>query len=232
MNNSTFHFDFSELRLDVPLIEKIMGYKEGESDEAVADMIDQALISASQVCQISGEYRIFSDVEFNQSDKSVMINGITFDLKKIVFGQLRKSDLIAIFLSTAGVEIGNISRKAMKEGDLVKGYIYDVIGSEVADGAAGLMQDRLMEEAGSAGLKITNRYSPGYCDWNVEEQHKLFSLMDDNFCSIELNTSALMIPEKSVSGFIGIGKEVRFNQYTCGLCDMNDCIYRKLRGEK
>jgi hypothetical protein len=209
-----------------------MGYKDGESDEAVADMIHQALISAESVCDIRGEYRIFSDVEFNSADKSVIINDINFDLKKIVYGQLRKSELIAVFLSTAGEEIGNISRIAMREGDLVKGYIYDVIGSEVADGAAGLMQDKLKEETGASGLKITNRYSPGYCDWNVEEQHKLFSLMAENFCGIKLNSSALMIPEKSVSGFIGIGKDVRFNQYTCGLCDMDDCIYRKLRGDK
>jgi len=36
-----------------------------------------------------------------------------------------------------------------------------------------------------------------------------------------------MDPEKSVSGIIGIGENVRFNPYTCGMCDMKDCIYRK-----
>ena len=118
----------------------------------------------------------------------------------------------------------------MKEGDLLTGYIYDVIGSEIAEAAADLMQDSLMKEMTFAGRKITNRYSPGYCGWDVAEQHKLFQLLPDNFCGIKLNASALMDPEKSVSGFIGTGEHVRYNLYTCGLCDMKDCIYRKLRG--
>jgi hypothetical protein len=54
--------------------------------------------------------------------------------------------------------------------------------------------------------------------------------MPDNFCGIRLTPSALMDPVKSVSGFIGIGNDVRFNPYTCNLCDMKDCIYRKVRG--
>ncbi|MCK7538940.1 MAG: hypothetical protein MZV63_52410 [Marinilabiliales bacterium] len=47
---------------------------------------------------------------------------------------------------------------------------------------------------------ITNRFSPGYCGWDVAEQHKLFSFFKDNFCGITLTESALMNPVKSVSG--------------------------------
>jgi hypothetical protein len=53
--------------------------------------------------------------------------------------------------------------------------------------------------------------------------------MPDNYCCIKLNDSALMNPEKSVSGFIGIGEHVRYNPYTCRLCDMKGCIYRKIK---
>jgi hypothetical protein len=81
-------------------------------------------------------------------------------------------------------------------------------------------------------MKITNRYSPGYCDWNVGEQHKLFSFFPDNYCGIRLTPSALMDPVKSVSGIIGIGENVKRNDYTCRVCDMKDCIYRRSREEK
>ncbi|MFZ0283319.1 MAG: vitamin B12 dependent-methionine synthase activation domain-containing protein, partial [Bacteroidales bacterium] len=60
-----------------------------------------------------------------------------------------------------------------------------------------------------------------------EEQHKLFQLIPKNYCGISLTPSALMDPMKSISGFIGIGADVRYNAYTCNLCDMKDCIYRK-----
>jgi hypothetical protein len=229
MNDSTFLFEFSELNLDVRHIEMVMGYREGESYEAISDIVAQALHDAEYLCELKAEYRIFSGIEFNHSEKSVRIAGLEFSLNKIVFGQLRKSESMAVFLSTAGEKLGEMSRKAMMDGDLLQGYIYDVIGSEAADGASALMQGKLKMAAEREGFGITNRYSPGYCDWNVDEQHKLFHLMKDNFCGITLNSSALMSPEKSVSGFIGIGRSVRFNKYTCGLCDMKDCIYRKIR---
>jgi hypothetical protein len=231
MLKTTFQFDFSDLKLNITQIEKVMGYKDGESHETISQLVGKVLKEAETDFSIRAEYSVFPVIRFNEAEKSVEINNLTFNLRKIVFGQIKKSDFIAVFLCTAGKEIGIRSRAAMKEGDLLTGYIYDVIGSEIADAAADLMQDSLRETMVSEGKKITNRYSPGYCDWDVVEQHKLFQLMPDNFCGIKLNASALMDPEKSISGFIGIGEHVRYNQYTCGLCDMKDCIYRKVRSK-
>jgi hypothetical protein len=232
MIGSIFQINFSDLKLNIAQIEKVIGYKDGESQETISDLIDKVLKEAETDFKIKAEYRVFPVTKFNDNDKSVEINNIVFNLKKIVFGQIKRSDSIAVFLCTAGAETGIRSRKAMREGDLLTGYIYDVIGSEIVETAADLMQDSLREVIENDGRKITNRYSPGYCDWDVAEQHKLFQLMPDNFCGIRLNVSALMDPEKSISGFIGIGKNVRYNPYTCGLCDMQDCIYRKLKGSK
>lgn len=225
----TFQYDFKDLKLTVSQIESFMGYKEGESHEAVADIISGLLQEAKTICDIRAEYRIFSDIQFGNNSGSVSINDMVFDIKKIIFGQLKRSDLIAIFLCTAGPEIGKRSRQAMKDSDLLKGYVYDVIGSEIVESATDLMQDELEKELAGLGQKITNRFSPGYCGWEVSEQHKLFSFFPDNFCGIKLTPSALMDPVKSISGFIGIGENVKRKPYTCSFCDMKDCIYRKGR---
>jgi cobalamin-dependent methionine synthase I len=119
-----------------------------------------------------------------------------------------------------------MSRNSMKSGDLLRGSVYDVIGSEVVEAAAAMMQEELRKEVAVCGMKITNRFSPGYCGWDVAEQHKLFSFFNDNFCGIILTESALMNPVKSVSGLIGIGEHVRYVPYQCHLCDDRNCIYR------
>ena len=232
MQTTTFQFNFSDLKLDVPQIEQIMGYKEGESQETIVELIHKLLIETESACSIKAEYRVFPVEKFDDLEKSIQINGLAFDVKKIVYSQIKKSERIALFLCTAGQEIGMRSREAMKEGDLLTGYIYDVIGSETVEAAVDLMQNNLQETASAEGRKITNRYSPGYCGWDVAEQHKLFQLMPENYCGITLNDSALMNPEKSVSGFIGIGEKVRYNPYTCRLCEMKDCIYRKIKDKR
>ncbi len=192
-------------------------------------MIEELLAEARGICNIKAEYILFDEVHFENELKSLEINNVRFGIKKIVFGQLKKSDSVAVFLCTAGKEIGHRSREAMRERDLLKGYIYDVIGTEIVEAAADIMQDDLEQTMAGAGMKITNRYSPGYCGWDVVEQHKLFSLIPGNYCGIGLTASALMDPVKSVSGFIGVGKNVKYNPYTCKICDQNDCIYRSVR---
>ena len=225
----TFQFDFKDLKLTVSQIEKVLGYTEENSEAHFSDLIGKALKEAEEVCSIKAEYRIFDDVIFNDINKTVSVNNLTFDIKKIVYGQLKKSESAALFLCTAGEEIGNMSRQAMKAGDLLEGYIYDVVGSEIVEAAADLMQTELEKTMASDGKKITNRFSPGYCGWDVAGQKKLFQLLPGTYCGIRLTDSALMDPEKSVSGMIGIGNNVRHLPYTCNICDMKDCIYRRTK---
>ena len=69
-----------------------------------------------------------------------------------------------------------------------------------------------------------------YCGWHVSAQPALFSLFPEkNPCGIELTDSCLMLPMKSVSGVIGIGPDVRYLPYTCGICDKKDCYKRRTK---
>jgi hypothetical protein len=232
MKGSIFQINFSDLNLNVKQIEEVLGYQEGDDREFVTDLIKEILTESETVCSIKAQYIIYKDIEFNNTDKSLTINEINFQIGKIVFGQVKKSESIAVFLCTAGEEIGKISRKAMYEGDPLRGYIYDIVGSMIAEAASDFMQNELEKALATSAYKISNRYSPGYCGWHVVEQHKLFQLIPYNFCGIKLTESALMDPVKSVSGIIGIGKNVKYNPYTCQMCDMQDCLYRKVREKK
>lgn len=111
MKNSTYKFDFKDLKLNVSQIERVIGYKEGEKEEVFSDLIKDVLKEVEAICSIKAEYAIFSDVKFIDSDKSVEIDKIVFQIKKVVYSQLKKSDSIAVFICTAGEEIGSRSRK-------------------------------------------------------------------------------------------------------------------------
>jgi len=228
----TFQFDFKDLKLNASDIEAVMGYKEGDDRTLVNGLIDEILTESQNISNIKAQYLVFDDLHFDNVNKSVSINGIVFQVKNIVFTQLKKSDSVALFLCTAGTEIGNRSRKAMTERDLLRGYIYDVVGSEIVEAATDIMQGELGKSISISHRKITNRYSPGYCGWDVAEQHKLFRFFPANYCGIQLTPSALMDPVKSVSGIIGIGENVKSNPYTCKMCDMTECVYRRLRESK
>lgn len=232
MTGSTYQFDFKDLKISSSMIETVLGYKEGEDREIVTSLIEEILTECHEISNIKAEFRVYNDARFDNETKSITINNVKFQIKKIVFAQIKNSDSVALFLCTAGAEIGLRSRKAMQERDFLKGYIYDVVGSQIVEAAADLVQADLEKSVIASGMKITNRYSPGYCGWDVAEQHKLFELLPDNYCGIHLTPSALMDPVKSISGIIGIGKTVKSNPYTCRMCDMKDCVYRRVREGK
>lgn len=232
MEGKTFQFNFNDLNITVSQVENVIGFNEGDDREFVRNQIEEILEECRGFSKIKAEYRVFNNIHFDNTDKSVSVDDVIFNIKKIIFTQIKKSDSAIMFLCTAGEEIGKRSRQAMHERDFLRGYIYDVAGSEIVEAAADLMQEEMKRSAESDGKKITNRYSPGYCGWDVAEQHKLFKLFKDNYCGIRLTPSALMDPEKSVSGIIGLGENVKLNPYTCRLCEMKNCLYRKFQEAK
>jgi len=70
--------------------------------------------------------------------------------------------------------------------------------------------------------------SPGYCGWDVSEQQKLFSLVNDMRIGIKLTESSLMIPIKSISGLWGFGEKLKKKEYNCNKCEEAMC-YKKFR---
>jgi len=152
-----------------------------------------------------------------------------FDMGKIILRQLRGSEAYALFVCTSGVEYEAYQQRLKDEGDMVRVFIADALGSVIAEHCADRMEETLQESIDKLGWHHTNRFSPGYCGWHVSQQQRLFPLFGGHTCGITLTDSSLMVPIKSVSGIIGIGEKVRKLDYTCGLCDFKQCYKRKLK---
>ncbi|MGQ9620228.1 MAG: vitamin B12 dependent-methionine synthase activation domain-containing protein [Bacteroidales bacterium] len=229
MARYTYNFRYNELKIDPSLIGRLLEYERSADKEIITGLIDEVLKEATNLCDIKAEFVIFQQVVFKKRTETIWVGGIEFKTGKIISSGLGMSEMIAVFACTAGQWISDRAKELIESKDYLKGYIFDIAGSEIVEAAATLTEEKLRELVAKESLKITNRYSPGYCGWNVSEQHKLFSLLPDNFCGIKLMESSLMVPIKSISGMIGIGHGVKYHPYPCSICDAKKCIYRKLK---
>jgi len=227
--DKTYRFKFDELGINAGDIAELLGFGTGQTPEPFAEYIEEVLEFASGLKNICGYYSLFHEVTTNSAGNAVSIQGNVFNTGKIVTGQLKKSSSVAIFVCTAGTELEIFSKSQMKAGNMPEGFIADLAGSVIVEKAMDLIQADLASEMQAIGKGISNRYSPGYCNWNVEEQKKLFPLLPDGICNISLNGSSLMHPVKSISGIIGIGKGLRRKPYTCHLCPGVNCIFKSPR---
>jgi hypothetical protein len=219
-----YTLSFHDLVIDPQSIAPVLGY-EGELPDYILQIVKEVIDETSSCHEIRGGYQIFDRISFEKNNAILRIDGQDFHIGKIIYNQLKKSEKVAVFVCTAGAGIGEETQKLMSQNEPLKSYIADIMGSKVVEAAIDRIQFMLSEQMNSAGLKITNRYSPGYCGWPTKQQQPLFALLDDT-CGIQLTDSFLMFPIKSVSGIIGIGAEVHFHPYTCGLCELEQCVYR------
>ncbi len=223
----TIDLDYRELHIDPGEVEYLMGYTtKGTCPEPLLSHISRAFEWAEAHCNIKAGYLIDDNLNVNQDHHTLQSFGITFHTGRIVTGQLQHAEKGAWFLCTAGHALPDRTRRLMEQGELLEGYINDLTGNVVVEAATDHVISLLEKMVAKQNLKITNHYSPGYCEWDITEQKKLFSLLPNNYLGITLSDNALMEPVKSVSGLIGIGENVSFNQTTCNFCTQRNCIYR------
>lgn len=224
-----FRYPFKELGINPDDLYELLGFGDGNIPEPFSEYIDLALSAAPTLCNIHGGYKIFETITVNKDQFTIQIENQIFLPSKIVATQLKNSSSAALFVCTAGIGISEHSNKLSTENDPILGYVFDVIGSVTVEKAMDKIQADLMQEAQKDEWGISDRYSPGYCEWNVAEQQKLFSLLPENFCGIKLSNSSLMYPIKSVSGIIGIGAGLKQKGYQCYWCSDTNCIYGRIR---
>lgn len=217
-----FKIDYKDVQISETEITTMIGYASNDIPEMVKLLIHDILEEIDSLSCIEGGFKIFDKIAFEKDAFS--INEIRFASNKIIATSLKEADSIAVFVCTAGENLSNRAKELFKKEDVVKAYIADITASLVVEKGMDKVQNILEDLVLDTQQKITNRYSPGYCGWSVEEQHKLFSLLPDSYCGISLNENALMNPMKSVSGIIGIGTKVKKAAYQCNKCEKTDCL--------
>ncbi|UQT39368.1 hypothetical protein M5E89_13960 [Acidaminococcus intestini] len=93
-----------------------------------------------------------------------------------------------------------------------------------------------MERELSAEFTYRSRFSPGYGDWPLTDQEKIFRLLElPKKIGLTLTAGGLMAPIKSVTAVIGINhglqnetrKEPDARHSSCNACMALNCPFRK-----
>ena len=224
-----FTYTFDALSIQPEDLHELLGFEKNEIPEPFPEYIEDALKLAPEICAIKGGYQIFDAVSVDTLNFTITIENQCFSPSKTVVIQLKHAQKAALFMCTAGEGISEQAKRISAESDPIMGYVLDVLGSVTVEKAMDKVQNELLLVVQSKGLGISDRYSPGYCEWSVGEQQKLFSFFPEKFCDIQLSDSSLMHPIKSLSGIIGIGKDLQPKGYQCNWCSDKNCIYGRIR---
>ncbi len=117
--------------------------------------------------------------------------------------ELQNKDVI-VYVVTIGPGIDDEVKKMMSKGEMFDAYLLNGIGAGAAEMVANDL-NRYMNDNNSNTEFEYKRLSPGYGDWNVSDQTKIFKLLDpEKYIGVKLTDSHIMLPEKSTSGIMGL----------------------------
>ncbi len=227
-----FQYSFKELELVASDLNELLGFEDDSIPEPFPKLIETIWTKIPEHCNIRGGLVIFDSVNTDVQTRTIKIGKQLLHTAKIVVNQLKSATGAAVFVCTAGYEISVLSRKMAEQGDLMMSYITDVVGSLIVDRTMEKIHDWLESNVNKNEMNVSDRFSPGYCEWNVAEQQKLFKLLPEGFCGIKLSGTSLMYPVKSASGIIGIGQDLSRKGYQCYWCSDRNCIYGKINRKK
>jgi hypothetical protein len=136
---------------------------------------------------------------------------------------------VAVALCTIGEALERHVAELWEARELPLASMLDSVGSGAVESLAEYVNDVLCQQGLAAGLKVTNRISPGYAGWEVAEQAQLFRVCPGTPVGVALNAACVMTPGKSISLLAGAGEAARVDHYfsQCARCWMRDCAYRR-----
>jgi hypothetical protein len=218
-----------DIEIDKNQVYKYLGYDVGsEPPPRMESLIDEHINLSQEFAYPRTTYTIL-DVEFVLGTRAFIEGPFTFD-SKVVSQLLCKCQKVALFVATIGDELEYVACCLAEDGLLLQSAVMDSVGSSAVEQAANFLHERISNTAALQGLVASKRrFSPGYCDWNVDQQEKLFEALDASSIGVELTETCLMLPRKSISGIIGIGlpNQGVENYNPCPVCDNTDCQSRR-----
>lgn len=224
-----FRFKFTDVCPDDKSLAAALQIHDEGAYNDLLPVINSVLERLKDHCGIIGGYSISHCEEIDIEKGIISCGGRVLESGRRVTSYMKNASHLAAFVCTAGEIFSELSDEYFEKGDFPEAFIVDSIGSVTVENAMDKIQLLLEKEMNSAGMKISNRYSPGYCEWPVIGQQVLFSLIGDNSTGVTLTESCLMQPIKSVSGIIGIGKNIKKYPYGCSICNSKSCVYRKIK---
>jgi hypothetical protein len=148
------------------------------------------------------------------------------NISKILTGS--KTAIIYIF--TLGNRVDQVVSEESQSGDTLATIIMDTVTTSLLETLGDVVGERIKKDGiEQQNWGTTCAYSPGQYKWTIEEQEKIFDMLDGRTIGVELNESFLMVPFKSVSGVYGFGPEDKIDKtrVSCDLCPRENCIGRR-----
>ncbi|HIU64467.1 MAG TPA: methionine synthase [Candidatus Avacidaminococcus intestinavium] len=142
---------------------------------------------------------------------------------------LGSAEQVVFLAATAGEMVEEAATEAFNKGNYALGLLIDAAATAIVEQIADETEKLLINRFAKAGFGLITRFSPGYGDWDLQEQVSVASLAQAEAIGVTLTESLMLMPRKSITAIIGLttANEKAQGLQGCAGCTKSDCTLRK-----
>jgi hypothetical protein len=145
----------------------------------------------------------------------------------LIAQHLAGAQQVIVMLCTIGRELDETVSSLFRS-DPLGAIALDGMGSAAVENLGIQACNYFEAQANTDGFNTSMPLNPGMVGWPVEEgQLQIFTLLDSEKIHVSLTESCMMVPNKSLSMVLGIGKELSSMGSSCDYCSLKGvCKYQ------
>ncbi|MEG1448399.1 MAG: methionine synthase [Oscillospiraceae bacterium] len=220
--------DITLCKINIDEVLKYLGYKGGNIPK---EEIDEIYKISEMAIEVARPKYCYGEYPIEITESGVKVSGTTLflggqDIKK----HLANSERCVLFAATLGLDVDIFLRQ--NSHDVKKTLIFDCCASDLVERLCDEFENRLRSEKTAQGLFLTSRFSCGYGDLKIDLQREFVAVLNaTRQIGLNVSSSNLLIPTKSVTAILGVGKKQSQKAYSCDICFLkNSCSIRKAGG--
>jgi hypothetical protein len=156
-------------------------------------------------------------------------NGLIFRFAKSIIKQLKGASHLLVGVVTIGDLLEKKVSELFSQGEYPRALALDVIGTVAVEDFSRKVRKLARQEVIEQGFKTSRHFSPGYSGWEVSQQEIVFKSIPSDNIGVRLSKGFMMLPQKSLSWVIGVGKEIIVSseeENKCKDCQSKYCNYK------
>ncbi len=198
---------FPSINMDLPLdsIYRRLGYRDGVTKMADRERegIKRSIDHAASLVSLRGAGLRLPIIGI---EKSSIVIGYGAEIRSGKLANfLRGCGEVLLMGATAGDRVMDAIRMDTEGEDITRGVIVDAVASEMTDAALDWISIYFNRILVRENARLTKgRFSAGYGDFLLENQRKMFDLLELHRIGVDIKENNILIPEKSVTAVAGI----------------------------
>jgi hypothetical protein len=218
------------LRLDVNDVLRQMGIANDSEHRPEMESLIAELLTGDEASHLLApalvyELHVITEIH---SDRLCLDNSGTIQGSLPASALAQASDLAVVFC-TIGPDLENEKAECKARKNLMRALLLDSFGSAAIDLLAVEAYHLIKDIAESRGHAASSPISPGMRGFSISEQWRMAQLAPIKEIGLQLTSSGMMNPQKSLSMIIGFGEEMPTwsRAEACARCNLGKtCRYR------